>query len=465
MKTRLLFMLSIFWAVSVFAQFGNQQVISIDAIYPTNVISADLDGDGDFDILYSSHDGVWWHENLDGMGLFGIKNLIVQITEEESNSVSASDIDGDGDLDVLSTFKDVSPQQNQENRVLWNENLDGLGNFGPLRIITLSAYGPTDAKTADFDGDGDLDVLSTSRDKIAWYENLDGLGDFGTQQQVVSTQLAWPLSSYIADFDGDGHLDIVSQSYSEGNIAWFKNINGTGTFSNAIFISTNISNYSRGAVIGADVDGDNDIDIVAVLEADNRIVWFENMDGNGDFSDMIIIAENIPRPNVINASDIDNDGDLDLISSSFINSGATSEIFYLLNENGLGDFGSPNLITNEIQSTTGVFTCDINLDGKLDLVSSSFYDFKIAWYKNITLDISENEISNFQIFPNPTNGILNVKSKQPITQVLVYNMLGQLVKTSFDKRQVDISKAQTGVYFLKIEDANGNSQTFRVLRE
>ncbi|MBK5213890.1 MAG: T9SS type A sorting domain-containing protein [Flavobacteriaceae bacterium] len=466
MKTKLLLTLSMFYAVSVFAQFGEQQIISIDAFYPSNVFSADLDGDGDYDILYSSINGVWWHENLDGMGLFGNKNLIVQNTEETSSSVSASDIDGDGDLDVLSTFIDGSPSQNFENRVVWNENLDGLGNFGTQRIITLDAYGPTDAKTADFDGDGDLDVLSISRvdDKIAWYENLDGLGNFGAQH-VISTQLVNPISSYIADFDGDGHLDIVSQSFEEGNIAWFKNIDGSGTFSNAIFVSTNNPNHSVGDIIGADLDGDNDIDIVTILKVDNRIVWFENMDGNGDFSDMIIIAENIPKPNVINASDLDNDGDLDIISSSFINSGATSEIFYLLNENGLGDFDYPVLITNEIQYTTGVFTCDINLDGKLDLVSSSQLDSKIAWYENNTLGISENENSQYVVYPNPTDGLLSIESKELISKISVYNILGQMIETTSENNQVDLSKAEAGVYFLKIESENGNFQTFKIVRE
>ncbi len=466
MKTRLIITLLIFCTISVFAQFGNQQIVSIDAIYPTEVISADLDGDGDYDILYSSADGVWWHENLDGMGLFGNKNLILRMTEEDSRSVYASDIDGDGDLDVLSTFTDVSPQQNQEELVLWNENLDGLGNFGPQRVITSYCYRPTDAKTADFDEDGDLDVLyTTSSNLIAWYENLDGLGNFGTQEHIISYQLSSPISSYIADFDGDGHLDIVSQSYDTGNIAWFKNIDGTGTFSNAIFIPTNNSGFSLGELIGADLDGDNDIDIVSVTSAHNRIVWYENMDGNGDFSDMIIIAENITHPHVINASDIDNDGDLDLISNSFVYSGATSEIFYLLNENGLGDFGSPNLITNEIQYTTGLITCDINMDGKLDLISSSFYDFKIAWYNNNTLGISENEIPNYKIYPNPTNGILYIESKESISQISVYTILGQLIETNQSTNQIDLSKAETGVYLLKIEDTKGNSQTHKIVKE
>ena len=78
--------------------------------------------------------------------------------------VFAADVDGDGDIDVLSASYD-------DNKIAWYEN-DGSEAFTP-RTITTAAAGASSVFAADVDGDGDTDVLSASRfdDKIAWYEN------------------------------------------------------------------------------------------------------------------------------------------------------------------------------------------------------------------------------------------------------------------------------------------------------
>ncbi len=82
-------------------------------------------------------------------------------------SVHAADLDGDGDPDVLSASE-------IDAKIAWYENLDGLGTFGPQQVITTQALWATSVYAADLDGDGDPDVLSASYNdnKIAWYENL-----------------------------------------------------------------------------------------------------------------------------------------------------------------------------------------------------------------------------------------------------------------------------------------------------
>ena len=66
----------------------------------------------------------------------------------------AADLDGDGDLDVLSASSD-------DDKIAWYEN-DGTGQFGPQQVITTQADGANSVYAGDFDGDGDLDVLSAS---------------------------------------------------------------------------------------------------------------------------------------------------------------------------------------------------------------------------------------------------------------------------------------------------------------
>jgi len=90
---------------------------------------------------------------------------VISTSADAANSVYAADVDGDGEMDVLSaSFSD--------DKIAWYEN-EGSESF-TARTITTSADGANSVYAVDLDGDGDIDVLSASQDddKIAWYENL-----------------------------------------------------------------------------------------------------------------------------------------------------------------------------------------------------------------------------------------------------------------------------------------------------
>jgi hypothetical protein len=95
------------------------------------------------------------------------------------------------------------------------------GGAGPVRRPAGDLDGAQFGNSvfaADVDADGDLDVLSASRDddKIAWYENTDGVGGFGTQR-VISTAADGTHSVFAADLDGDGDPDVLSASANDDN--------------------------------------------------------------------------------------------------------------------------------------------------------------------------------------------------------------------------------------------------------
>ena len=72
-------------------------------------------------------------------------------------------------------------------------------------------------------------------DKIAWYENIDGNGTFGLQQ-VITTEADGVLSIYATDIDGDGDQDILSASKDNDKIAWYENTDGNENFTAKILI-------------------------------------------------------------------------------------------------------------------------------------------------------------------------------------------------------------------------------------
>ena len=198
--------------------FSDQIVITNQAISARSVFSADLDGDGDNDVLSASvsDDKIAWYENTDGLGSFGPQQIITTGTDN-AVSVFSADLDGDEDNDVLSASY-------LDDRIAWYENADGLGSFGPQQTITTGANGAHSVFSADLDGDSDNDVLSASRldDKIAWYENTDGLGSFGPQQ-VITTAAYGAWSVFSVDLDGDEDNDVLSASAVDDKIAWYRN--------------------------------------------------------------------------------------------------------------------------------------------------------------------------------------------------------------------------------------------------
>lgn len=441
MKKSYLTILLIFCVYFSQAQFGEQQIINIDLSMAKSVHSADIDNDGDMDVISASFGGdkLEWYENLDGLGNFSQARLIANTTDGAFD-VRAADIDGDGFIDIVHASL-------YWNSLTWYKNVDGLGNFIP-RFITsgVSDKGIWTVYPGDIDGDGDLDLFYSYYydDKIVWFENLNGLGVFG-DEQIIDQDLIGPQSIKLNDMDGDGDLDLIASVFLEDKVVWYKNLDGQGDFSNQILITTETIEASTVFVV--DLDGDNDMDVISSSQGDNKIAWYENLDGLGVFSDQIIISTNSTEAEYVHSEDLDNDGDMDILSV-FGNSIAWHE-----NLNGQGNFGVQQIISSEMESSTSTYTGDLDGDGDKDVLSSSWYDGKIAWYENLSpLSIDKHSNEVFSIYPNPTSDILNISLlNQSIKEVKIINLQGINVKEIITNNQIDVSDLTTGMYFVKIE--------------
>ncbi|NER14147.1 BspA family leucine-rich repeat surface protein [Leptobacterium flavescens] len=345
-----------------------------------SVHAADLDGDGDMDILSASEvdNKIAWSENL-GKGKF--RNHFISRHAEGARSVHAADLDGDGDMDVLSASY-------QDDKIAWYQN-NGAGRFTKHHFISRHAEGASSVYTADLDGDGDLDVLSASydSDKIAWYQN-DGKGKF-PKHHFISRNARGASSVYSADLDGDGDMDVLSASWKDNKIIWYQN-NGAGNFSRHYTISQDVEGAF--SVHATDLDGDGDIDVIAASETSDKIIWFENINkvlGPPLFPRLTVIKqwkEHIISTRAdgavsVHAADLDEDGDMDILSASFID----DKIAWYENLGG-GNFGdaqsNQRIINKYADGATSVYTADLNNDGDLEVLSASYLDGKIAWYYN-----------------------------------------------------------------------------------
>ncbi len=301
-----------------------------------------------------------FYHTVTAQGIFPEKNVIDSITP--SYIVLSADFDGDGDMDVLSVFNDPY-------KIVWYKN-DGEGNFGDENFITTNSLFTKSVFAADIDGDDDMDVLSASSDdnKIAWYEN-DGTGNFGNQK-IITTNIDSPISVYAADLDDDGDVDVLSGSVYEIN--WNEN-DGNGNFGDQHLISNNAS-YAV-SVFATDLDGDGDPDILYASLYDNKVAWHENY-GNGNFGGQSIIDTNFILLRTLYPTDIDGDEDVDILAGT--NTGLN--ISWLEND-GTGIFESHAL--PDSGAYINVFASDLDRDGDMDVISSSNLIVKnVAWYEN-----------------------------------------------------------------------------------
>jgi hypothetical protein len=349
--------------------FGPTVQITTNSNGADEVYAADLDGDSDADILTASQfdDTISYFENRINEG-FGFPSETIVMPGARANGANeaiAADLNGDGALDILTTsFND--------GKLAWHEN-DGTRWFSPQKVISTSAGEGIDA--GDIDGDGDIDVVTTSfgGDAVSWHENTDGAGTFSAAN-VLSASVDGALSSYLADIDGDDDLDVLAVGQRDDTVYWFENLNGAGNFSseNIIWTAANGANE----VIAADLDGDNDLDVVVASRFDDTVAWFENTDGDGSFSNEQIVVDDALDVIDVHPADLDGDGDVDLIYAP----NDANVVNWVENTDGNGAFSDPKEITNLVNGPASVYTADFNRDGRLDVLTASSSDDKIAWY-------------------------------------------------------------------------------------
>ena len=192
----------------------------------------------------------------------------------------------------------------------------------------------------------------------------------------------------LADVDGDDDIDVLVGSYFDNRVSWYEN-KGDGNFDQHIISST--SSEARDVVAG-DLDGDGDIDLLVAAYGADRVEWYENTDGGGTFSEANVISTDARGVRAVAVGDMNKDGRLDLISGSWLD----DKVAWYENLGG-GAFGNQQVITTETDGPRGVKTSDIDNDGNLDVVVVSRLDDTISWFPGNgdgTFDLQELVPSN-----------------------------------------------------------------------
>lgn len=179
--------------------------------------AGDLDGDGDTDIVR----GDVWFENVDGKGTKWTEHADLtppggSRPDRFGLAIKAwvCDLDRDGDLDIVEAEADTV-----DGRILWFEN-KGKAKSWQCHLISADHTGQDfhSLAVADFDNDGDPDVfsgggpLSKETHKCFIWENADGKAGRWTEHLILEGKRCHEAK--VADVDGDGDIDICTKPWS-----------------------------------------------------------------------------------------------------------------------------------------------------------------------------------------------------------------------------------------------------------
>jgi len=335
---------------------------------------ADVDNDNDMDVIIAGQKGdLKQYTNLyknDGLGNF----TLVENTPFEASiygSINFADVDSDKDLDVLITGEGLA-------KLYIN---DGLGNYTESieNVFTPAKYGMADV--ADVDGDSDLDfIIVGDDDQYIAHTKLyinDGHGLFTEDVNVSSVFEPVSFSSVcFGDADNDLDADVILCGYNNSHKRVTRLYLNDGSGSYTLDANNTFDDVAGGAVFFSDFDNDNDMDIylsgASMTLGKSYSEIYENHEGT--FNKVITSPFDLKTDGTAIAADIDGDDDLDIITngsgdrytrSRYVSQFRTTVVF--LNEGNM-DFRRVQSSSIDNFSNCAFDYADIDADSDLDIV-------------------------------------------------------------------------------------------------
>lgn len=365
-------------APSVLAQQFVYNAGSLPAqnIWTNGVELADVDGDGDRDILfangssYTSGGAQAQHLFLNnGAGVFAAAHANLNVANFNAQMVIAEDFDGDGDKDLLYSPEGAFPATTQVPRMLINNGSGVFADQSATRIpaITMASFCVC---AGDVDNDGDLDVVFTDGGTFGGVETQarlylnNGAGFFTNAPGNLPADIYNAQDVTLGDWDADFDIDILltgKGTAAQRSALWLNNGAGTFTATTVLNASGSGNTYEGDP---ADLDGDGDLDIAMQSISGFSEGWVRN--NGATITNTTFSGTNAHDDNEMASFDYDNDGDLDVFVGSLNGSGGEK----VYNNNANVFTFAANVIQSSPDSTMDFGFADLNNDRRIDMVTA-----------------------------------------------------------------------------------------------
>lgn len=356
--------------------------LDIGANFYTSKVTGDFNGDGIPDYAISSWRSPAVIRIYSGNGSGGIGDgtvaPAVAFPVGTPRDMALGDFNGDGVLDIAvasgGTTNGVS--------ILLGTSTLGIpdGGFSAATVYPGGGTNPFGVVTADFNGDGILDVALANRDSdtvtVLLGTGTGGVGDGGFGAPVSYDVLEQPVKIVAADFNANGIIDLATANELSNNVGIMLGV-GDGTFGATTYFATGTG---PDKITFGDFNGNGIIDLLTTNDTTISILLGQDTAGvaNGTFAAPVHYT--VPStPNETIVGDFNGDLILDVAVAT-----ASSVLVFL--GNGDGTLASP-IAYSSIGDLRGLVAVDFDGDGVLDIAASSASNFmaiRNAGFQDIT---------------------------------------------------------------------------------
>jgi hypothetical protein len=425
--------------------------LSIPGIHCVKVFDLDLDGDPDIiggseHTPWSTSVGLMWWRNDGGNPLQWTK-FVIDPGFLHVMSVDVNYLDNDN-------FPDIVASSWESGKISWWKN-SGNPEMGWTSFDIVTGWiNQHDATCHDIDSDGDMDVIGagSGNNRISVFKNQGGTVP-AWQEELVTSNFAGAKSVVAEDLDGDSLPDLVAAGDVCDDIAWWKNHGGNPIIWQKKFITTNFT--GAGGLDIADMNYDGQPDVLGSAWKGNEVSFWICNDIAANSWTKNLVTDQLDTVSGAIASDIDLDGDMDIVAVAKI----PGELVIFFNENG--NFEKETLYP-AFFGGSALSVSDIDQDGDDDIVAGAGVLQELWWFENHTINVGfGNDIrrkEGIKVCPNPSAGNFTAAlpdAAEPVLSVRIMNLAGKSehpVQFTAKGNLIHIlaDRQNPGLYFLEI---------------